>query len=180
MPMDASMRPCVYLACLCVAACSGTPTRTAPRPLDAPVRSMSRMYEMFLSPAAIGRDVGEMRDRTRSLLANETDVRAPLDSAGNLLRTETNRLGDAPRSAGRLLGAESERLGDLRTSPGYQALDPRQDLADLGQSVRALPHTLQLDRRPMGESDDRRHRTDPDDDRPEASFGARLWRRLFP
>lgn len=161
-------------------ACSGTPTQTAPRPLDAPVRSLGRFYERFLSPDAIGRDLASMRDRTKSLVAEETDVRKPFDSAGSLLARESERLGDAPRSANALLAREGDRLGDLRDSPGLAALDPSTDLADLGDDLRRLPRTLQLDRPMMGESDDRRHRVDPDDERPEASFGHRLWRRLFP
>lgn len=162
------------------AACSGTPTQTAPRPLDAPVRSLGRFYDLFVSPEAVGRDLASMRERTESLVAAETDVRKPFDSAGQVLARESDRLDDAPRSAVALVDREGDRLGDLRNSRGFTALDPSTDLADLGDDLRHLPRTLRLDRPMMGESDDRRHRTDPDDDRPEASFGPRLWRRLFP
>jgi hypothetical protein len=48
----------------------------------------------------------------------------------------------------------------------------------LAADLANLPAMLGLERRAMGEHDDREHRTDPNDNRPEKSFGERLARRL--
>jgi hypothetical protein len=56
--------------------------------------------------------------------------------------------------------------------------NPNEIAARWAENLANLPAMLGLERRPIGEIDDREHRTDPHDDRPEMSFGERLLRRL--
>jgi hypothetical protein len=55
---------------------------------------------------------------------------------------------------------------------------PDEIAARWAENLANLPAMLGLERRPLGEIDDREHRTDPHDDRPEKTFGERLLRRL--
>jgi hypothetical protein len=54
------------------------------------------------------------------------------------------------------------------------------DAAELRAVMLRLPRTLSLDRRPLGEPDDRQHRTDPWDNHPEAGWSSRILRRVLP
>ena len=51
---------------------------------------------------------------------------------------------------------------------------------NLPTAMLRLPRTLSLDRRPLGEPDDRQHRTDPWDNHPEAGWSSRILRRVLP
>jgi len=63
-------------------------------------------------------------------------------------------------------------------SPDYLRLSPDRIARDVADDTAKLPAVFGLDRRPLGEIDDREHRTDPHDDRPEATLWQRIARRL--
>ncbi len=172
-------RPLLALLLLALAACNSQPTVQPHRPLSAPFASLQKVAAQWFAPSAIAADARQMFAGTGRLLADEADVGT---ARRTLLRLgeEPERLRDLADDTGALLASEAARPGHLPESQGLAALDPRPDCADLAADLHRLPHTLQLDRRALGEPDDVQHRTDPDDDHPEASWSARLLRRILP
>ena len=83
---------------------------------------------------------------------------------------------DMPHQFSDIAGSELERRPHLRSVAPMGT--PDEVASRLAEDLANLPAILGLERRPMGEHDDREHRTDPDDDRPEKTFGQRLLRRL--
>jgi hypothetical protein len=103
-----------------------------------------------------------------------------LDNARVVGGLELQRLGVAKDATTDLLSRELDRAGKMPEAKGLSVLDPSQDLAELRGAMLLLPRTLSLDRRPLGEPDDRQHRTDPWDNHPEAGWSSRILRRVFP
>lgn len=170
----------IALPLLLAFACVGSETQQRPRPIDAPVRSAARLFEEFLSPQAIAKDLQQMRDRSVQIASDEADFGDARATAGELTDRELRRPGEMVAGAKDLLAGEGDRLGRFPDAEGFAALDPRKDFTDLRSSVLDLPRTLGLDRRPLGEPDDRRHRTDPWDNHPEAGWSSRILRRILP
>ena len=81
-----------------------------------------------------------------------------------------------PERLSGIVASELERRPHLRSVAVMGT--PDEVAARLAANLANLPAMLGLERRPLGEIDDREHRTDPHDDRPEKSFGERLLRRL--
>ena len=81
-----------------------------------------------------------------------------------------------PERMSGIAGSELERRPHLRSVAPMGS--PDEVASRLADDLANLPAILGLERRPLGEHDDREHRTDPHDDRPEKSFGERLLRRL--
>jgi hypothetical protein len=163
-----------------VGACSSSPMPSGTRSLDAPVSATKRFVDQFLSPAAIGRDLGRMRTRGAQLGGQELDLGTSRTTAATMFAPELRRPRAAADRTESMLGVEADRLGTLRHSEGFEALSPMPDVQDLARDLRHLPTTLRLDRRMMSEPEDLQHRTSLDDDRPEASFADRFWRRILP
>lgn len=160
-------------------ACTSRPTLQSPRPLSAPLHSAVRVFDLWFSPTAIASDARACATATGALLGREFE-RGSTRRTLNLLAAEPGRAATLADDASALVGSETARLGNLARPPHRAEFDPRRTLARLRASLRRLPALLQLDRRALGEPDDRQHRTDPDDDHPEASWFARLARRLLP
>lgn len=161
-------------------ACASGPMPSGTRRLDAPVSATKRFFDQFLSPAAIGRDLGRMRSRGSQLAGQELDLGTSRTTAAVMLEPELQRPRAAADRTESVLATEADRLGALRHSQGFEALSPMPDVQDLARDLRHLPTTLRLDRRMMSEPEDLPHRTSLDDDRPEASFADRFWRRILP
>ena len=88
-----------------------------------------------------------------------------------------------PARIGEFAAAEGRRSSDaVQAVPPLlrQVGDPNRFAATTARDLERAGFLLGLERRPLGEIDDREHRTDPDDDRPEKTFWQRLWRRVFP
>ncbi len=168
------------LAICALGSCVGSPTQQRPRPLDAPVRSAARLFDEFLSPQAVARDLQQMRDRSTQLAADEADFGDARATAGEIADRELRRPRAMVEGAENLLAGEGDRLARFPDAEGFAAIDPQKDFTDLRSSVLDLPRTLGLDRRPLGEPDDRRHRTDPWDNHPEAGWSSRILRRILP
>jgi len=82
-----------------------------------------------------------------------------------------------PQHAMTLVTTEAARPAHLR-SPDFTRLGPDRIAHDVAEALAGVPMLLGFDRRPLGEWDDREHRTDPHDDRPEATLWRRVARRL--
>ena len=162
------------------AACAGPGTVHRARPLDAPLHSAARLWTDWFSPAAVGRDLASAADRAAGLAKEPRRLTQASATAGNILAAEPRRLRGLGDSGGELLGRELRRTPFLPSPTLQRALDPLSRLHNLAGVVRDPSHVLGLDRRILGEPDDLEHRTDPADDRPEASLGARIWRRIAP
>ncbi|MBK8100764.1 MAG: hypothetical protein IPK26_27065 [Planctomycetes bacterium] len=163
------MRHFAWSGILLLSACSATPGRN-----DA-LGSPHGLWVRFLSPTAIGNDLAGMT-RSAAGAANGELARSGRlpHRTGELAGRELARGGQLPAATSWVSG-ETERLGDA-TASARRLVD---DLA--GNPIQALataPTVIDLDRPLLPESDDRRHRTDPRDDRPEATFWERLRRRL--
>jgi len=172
--------PVLQVLLLGLCACQARPTLQQPRPLTAPFTSAARMFDLWLSPRSIARDTGELSAGAARLVHDELDFGTARKTAKAMLGEPPQRIGAAVASTRRLVGHEVVRLGDLRRSEGWSALDPRWDLVDLAADTHRLPEFLHLEQRALGEPDDREHRTDPADDRPEAGWLPRILRRILP
>lgn len=168
------------LVALVLAACQTEPTQDRPRPLDAPFRSAARIVDQFLSPTAVARDLGEMRERATQMAADEADLGDSGKVASSLAQRESGRTRTMADGAVALVDREQDRFGMLARSQGFAAIDPTQDLSQLRRTILRVPRTLQFDRRPLGEPDDVQHRTDPWDNHPEAGWTSRILRRVLP
>jgi hypothetical protein len=172
--------PFAAAAALLLSACQTEPTCFAPRPIGAPFRSAESIADQFLSPAAVVRDLGEIRERATHMVKDEADLGGAGETAHTMAKLESERVRDMAVEAISLMQREQERLGSLPGSKGLAALDPTRDLLRLRDDIYALPHTLQLDRRPLGEPDDLPSRTSPWDNHPEAGWTSRILRRILP
>ncbi len=168
------------LLALALGACQTEPTQDRPRPLGAPVRSAARIVDQFLSPTAVARDLGQVRERATQLATDEADLGNAGTVASTVARRESERARAMADSAVALVDREQDRFGLLRQSQGFAALDPTEDLSQLRTAILRMPRTLQFDRRPLGEPDDVQHRTDPRDNHPEAVWSSRILRRILP
>jgi len=95
---------------------------------------------------------------------------------GKIVAHDTKAFADMPHRFADMAGSELERRPHLRSVAPIGT--PDEFAARLASDLANLPAMLGLERRPMGEHDDREHRTNPDDNRPEKTFGERLLRRL--
>lgn len=163
------MRHAAWPGLLLLCACSATPSR--PAALGSPLGLWAR----FLSPAAIGNDLhtiaGHAGDAARGELARGSDLP---DRLGEAAGHELDRGRRVP-TAVHALGSEAERLGPATAAArGLAARLAGDPIAALA----VAPAVTGLDRPWLSEPDDRRHRTDPADDRPEPTLWERLRRRL--
>lgn len=163
-----------------VAGCRGQPTTRSPRPLDAPVTALRRLHEEFTSTEAIAARLDSLRERVPSFLPDGSEYHDIARTLGQIAGREAESLGRLPPHVARWLDDQTGSLVDLQESSAVLVGMVTADVPDLRQSVAELPLVLHVEHRPLGEPDDLRHRTDPDDDHPEASFTARLLRRILP
>lgn len=169
------MRLAVVAVPLLSAACVTEPELGA-RPSLA--QSLQRPLQFDLSP-------GSMAGRSARLAALWDELQ---DEPGRLARLTTapawigeraaRRSAALPATGARILADETARppaaVARLEQL-GAHVATPEGDLAS---HAAATAHLLGVARPPLGEIDDVRHRTDPDDDRAERSLWDRLIRRL--
>ena len=165
---------------LAATACHGGPTLDQPRSLAAPAHSGKRLFDQLLAPSALTRDPSRLSNRAKSMLTTELDLGSADERLGWMLQSAHGRLAGLEQSGRRLASAEFDRLRDLPRSAVFDLASPQSMGRRLRSGLRTLPTVLGLDRQPLAEPDDLRHRTDPDDDHPQASFIARIWRRVLP
>jgi hypothetical protein len=156
------------------AACAAPRDDRRPSPID----GMQRVLAIDLSPRALTRR-GDRLARVGPALRAELACGDVADDGAALVAGEVRRTGDAVDAAGDLAGAELERRPNVAATARVVLPPPHelgQDVADVLGKLLAM---LGLERRPLGEIDDRMHRTDPSDRRPEATWWQRLRRRLW-
>ena len=129
-----------------------------------------------LSRTSFARRTNAIGENTVSLFARE--LSRPLTANwGHVAEAPDRRLTGMARTAGELSGlATRSRLH--HADELARELSLNNAAHDLGETMANMPILLRNDRRAMGEIDDKRHRTDPFDDTPEASLVDRLLRRL--
>ena len=93
-----------------------------------------------------------------------------------LVEHEAKGFAGMPRQLSVIASSELRRRPELKSIAPMGT--PDEVARRLAANLANLPAMLGLERRPLGERDDREHRTDPHDDRPEKTFGERLLRRL--
>jgi hypothetical protein len=178
-PMRIAAIALLFLSAACA---TGQPTIGKPRPLGAPVVGLKRLGELFFTPAAMTTSLGRAAADGKRIVAAEGArlKNIPPDLAA-APRVELARPKSWPETLRASARSAEQRLPGIVTAVHALGRDARDDLVALRHDLDRTPEYLQLDRAPLGEPDDRRHRTDiADDDKPEASLLARLLRRLFP
>ncbi|MEO6598117.1 MAG: hypothetical protein ABIP94_25515 [Planctomycetota bacterium] len=166
---------CLVLATAWLGGCA---TGYEPGTAKGPLGSAQRVLGIDFSTAAIARRSAGA-SRTLAHIGNDTQRIAHITAVPTtLVREAFTDLAAAPRRGAALLRAEVSRVPTVpKGAAAHFSL--RHAAQRLAENLANLPLLLGVDKRPMGELDDRRHRTDPHDDHPEAGFLARLRRRLL-
>lgn len=156
------------LLCACLTACAAPPGRP-----HSPVTSAQRVLAIDFAPAVVARR-SQALQRLPAHVAGEAGRAGQLAHVPAAAASEMTRVAKAPPRAAALAGDELARRPDLTTVvPSPDKLGQR-----LSDDLGAMPAYLGIRHRPLREIDDREHRTDPDDDRPEKSMWERISRRL--
>jgi hypothetical protein len=171
------MRPrlCLLLACA-LPACTGPAAERIEDRMVRPVHSTERIVASELAPAEVAKSVRHITEQTKVLIGDPVAPVHSTKAAVNAIPGEVARLGSMKREGSDLVSRETTRLkwpgwiGDEFARVGKLGADPMGHMTTL----------LGLDKRLLGEPNDLRHRTDPTDDSPEASWSERLVRRIFP
>jgi len=164
--------PAACFACyaaLWLGACTAVPADER-----GPLATAQRMLAIDFGPHAASKQ-NRAWQRVRSVVGAESQRAGELPTASTVLAEELQRAAEA-RKAAATTAAQIARKPrpvpkDLRTEPAQWA-------AGIVDVLAALPAALRLEQRAMSEANDHRHRTDPSDDRPEATLVQRLIRRL--
>lgn len=168
------LRPPATHRCLCLAGLLLAACAAAPDDERGPLAAARRVLAIDFGPRA-----NEQRSvawqRLRAAVQSESTRAGSLPLPSALLAAEGQRTAHARSTAATTVGLVARRP---RPVPGALRPDPAQWAAGLVDALAALPAVLRLEQRAMGEATDRRHRTDPNDERPETSLLRRLVRRL--
>lgn len=171
------MRTRVPFACtaLLLGACWSPSEPGRPR---TPLQVLQRPLEPDLTTASFAARVRRLSATTAWLTTSPARLARSHATATHLVGNELARSADLLPATGALLHDETQRVTAgtaTATRWLHGVVEPGGDRTHHGAVTARL---LQLDRPPLGEIGDRRHRTDPDDDRPEPSLLERLRRRL--
>ncbi|MBL8730703.1 MAG: hypothetical protein JNM25_19955 [Planctomycetes bacterium] len=171
------MRASAPIACtvLLLSACWSPPELGRPR---TPLQTLQRPLAPDLTTAAFAARTRGLAAALAGLLAEPARVRNAAPVGERLIGGELRRAGELPARAAGLLHGEADRAAVLPHDAGGLLRQVAEPAGDRDHHLAATARLLGVDRRPLGEIDDQRHRTDPDDDRPEAGLWRRLVRRL--
>lgn len=139
-----------------------------------PLATAQRMLALDFGPRAVEQQSLAWQ-RLRAVVGAEAPRAGDLPSPQTVLAAELQRSGPARAAASATVAVVARKP---RPVPKALRTDPAQWAAGLVDALAALPAVLRFESRAMGEPSDRRHRTDPGDDRPEATLAQRLARRL--
>ena len=163
------LSPAAALLSLAAAGCIHAPDPAASGPLSSARRLLAREFSPAAAEASI-QTLGKLPGALTRELTRPAKWRLQRATASDALRRAG---GVAQRLAGGVAHELARRPALDQAIPDLHAFE--QDMADdLDLSMKLLGTSLH----PLAEPDDRRHRTDPSDDRPEATFWQRLRRRL--
>lgn len=170
----------MLLSLLSVTACRGGPTLDQPRSLAAPAQSAKEILALMFDPVEMGQDLGRLRDGIKDAFADQMDFDKADERFIWIYESAKGRLDQIQETSATMANNEIRRIKSLPSSPLFHQLSPEHMGQQLQQCYRTLPKVLGLDRRPLPEPDDLERRTDPDQNQPEASFLARVLRRVLP
>lgn len=173
------MRVSPAIALACCAALWFVSCRSVPHDERGPIATAQRMLALDFSPRAAERQSLAWQ-RLRASVGTEAQRAGRLPSPTSVLAAELQRSGRSCEAAAATVAAATVAVMARKPRPLPKALrtDPAQWAACLVDALAALPAALRLEHPAMSEPTDRRHRTDPGDDRPEATLAQRLARRL--
>ena len=175
--LPAFMRPFLLLLVAATpwpCGCYAAPELGAPK---SPVHSLQRTLSPDFSTSSAAARSHSVSRAMAKLAAEPARTANIPETAGEVVHTETDRVGSLPGSASSLARTEVQRpVGEGVANVIESA--PDQAARRLQHGVDRVPEVLGADRRPLGEIDDSRHRTDPNDLEPEATFWQRIRRRL--
>ncbi len=130
-------------------------------------------------------EVNHAARRANGLSRLGPGIVAEAQRAGRLTATPTTLVEHDARAVAALphrlvnLAALDLARGAAAPTQAVRLVVPNHFAEHLANDLAEVPVWFGLAHRPFGELDDRRHRTDPYDDRPEASLWTRLRRRLW-
>jgi hypothetical protein len=139
-----------------------------------PLSTAQRMLAIDFGPQAAAKQ-SRAWQRVRGVVGAEAPRAGALPAPTTVLAAELRRASQARIAAATTAAGIARKP---RPVPKDLRTDPAQWAAGIVDVLAALPAALRLEQRAMNEPNDRRHRTDPFDDRPEATLVQRLWRRL--
>jgi hypothetical protein len=160
---------------LLCAACWSPPEPGRPR---TPLQSLQRPLQPDLSTASFAARTRRLAAMFVQMTGEPGRIQKTVPVAERLFAGEVARTGRLPATATWIVHDEADRTAALQGDAGdllHEVVTPEGD-GDRHAAIGA--RLLGIDRRPLGEIDDRQHRTDPDDNRAEATLWQRLVRRL--
>ena len=137
--------------------------------------SARRLLAVEASPRAARRKIGELTYWRRQLAAEASRLPRLARRPGPPLRDEFGRVARLSGRARELADAARRRLPP---NVGVLLPDPAELGRELAEDTAFVMLMFGAGKRPLGEYDDREHRTDFRDDRPEATLWQRIARRL--
>ena len=157
-----------------LAASLATSACVAPtEPSHSPIKSAQRVLAVDFSPSVLARREQSLQ-RLPGHVADEARRADSLTTTPADVRDELSRVDHIPATA------RSLATDELTRRPNLSAVVPSPD--ELGRTLSDdlgnVPAYLGIRHRPLRELDDREHRTDPADDRPEQTMWQRVARRL--
>lgn len=161
------------------AGCAGSPAADATAATAKPVNKARELAHQVLGPPTLQRAVDSLRKAVAGIGVEAGRLADVQPAASQLAAIDRDRMPALVRDLRAVPGRELDRLPDaLELEPLTGELDPHRFGRDLRATTEQMPRLLWLERQPMEEHDDSRHRTDPDDVHPEASLWRRILRRL--
>ncbi|MCA8963443.1 MAG: hypothetical protein H6838_06000 [Planctomycetes bacterium] len=167
------LRPVPTCLLLVLTACVAKPELE--EPVSATTGARSLLAEDF-SKAAFARRTNNLADRSVDLFTGEFRGFHSM-SWERLVSAPDRRLDGLGRTGGKIADLAARRRFTHAENLAEELSLPHA-AHDVSETLASMPILLATDRQPMGEIDDKRHRTDPFDDSPEASLLDRLLRRL--
>lgn len=173
MPVRLPPLPSLLLPLALLAGCVSQPELGAPTTATSGVSNV--LATDWAKPNLVRR-MDNLAERTVGLFSSE--LSAPRTMSWDRMVTAPDRRINNLERTGSELGVLATRGRFEHTDDLTQEVDPDHIAHDLAENMAGTPMVLGLDRPMLPEIDDKRHRTDPFDDSPEASWIDRLRRRL--
>lgn len=165
----------LLLACAVLGGCA---MNFAPGADRGPIESLQRVLAIDFSTSAVAHRQAGIELAVHGLGHEAARLGKLTEVPGKVAHKTGTRLAAVSHDSVALLARELSP--EFSVPPGaeahFSASHYAQSLAD---NLADLPVIFGVAHRPMGEHDDLRHRTDPHDDHPEATFLERLRRRLL-
>lgn len=171
------MRASAPIACtaLLLSACWSTPEVGRPRTA---AQSLQRPLDPDFTTASFAARTRRLGSVFHRLIQEPGRAARAATAPGRALRSELARAEDLPATATGFVHREAYRTGSLHDDVGEVVHEVAAVEGDFDGHRTALARLLNVDDAPLGEISDRRHRTDPADERPEATLWQRILRRL--